>query len=69
MTSDEQDRALGPHPVDVPWDRFVAQDGATDRGVPHRALSLNGQRDADVVPPLRDMLARHHVTPEALQRD
>lgn len=62
---------IGRHPQDShPFGRLTtAQDGATESGVPHRALfEIDGQRDA-IVDCVRDMLVRHHVSPEALERD
>lgn len=48
---------------------FSALDQYTDTGVAHRALSEQaGKRDV-IVANIREMLIRHHVSPEALERD
>jgi len=62
---------LGDHPLEShPFGNLLtAIDESTESGVPHRALSESkGQREA-IVEHVREMLIRHHVSPEALGRD
>ncbi len=62
---------LGDHPNDChPFGVLLtASDGSTESGVPHRELSeCVGQREA-IVECVREMLIRHHVSPEAVERD
>ena len=62
---------LGDHPTDChPLGVLLtASDGSTESGVPHRTLSeCTGQRKA-IVECIREMLVRHHMSPEALERD
>lgn len=69
MTRDHQDNAFGPHPFAAPWDQFDSQDGSTDSGVSHRALSSEEQPAGEVVTTLQQMLVRHHHSPDAIRRD
>ena len=60
---------LGGHPLDGLGAIVVASDSQTDAGVPHRALrELDGKRE-DVVRCMREMVARHHASPEQRARD
>lgn len=62
---------IGHHPQDShPLGRLTtAHDGITESGVPHRALAeMDGQRDA-IVNCMRDILIRHHMSPEVIERD
>lgn len=62
---------LGDHPTDCHafGVLLTASDGSTESGVPHRELSeCDGQRKA-IVEYIREMLVRHHVSPEAIERD
>jgi hypothetical protein len=62
---------LGDHPLKThPFGRLLKADGeSTESGVRHRMLSeYDGQRTA-FVECMREILARHHVGPEALERD
>ena len=61
---------LGAHPAPPhPFGQVLdAEDGLTVREVPHRALvERDGLREA-TVGHLREMLVRHHVSPDALRR-
>lgn len=60
---------LGRHPKDGLGSILTNYDTYTKTGVPHRALVKAGsQRDA-MVNCIREMLMRHHVSPEAVERD
>lgn len=60
---------LGCHPKDGLGAFLSTSDTYTETGVPHRALvEVDRQRDA-IVKCIREMLLRHHVSPEALERD
>jgi hypothetical protein len=62
---------LGDHPTDChPFGVLLtASDGSTESGVPHRELSeYVGQRKA-IIECVREILVRHHVSPEAVERD
>lgn len=66
----EFQKILGAHPGDEhPFGRaFVPNDGLTDASVPTRDLSeKDGVRD-DLVTDLREMVSRHHASPEQLAR-
>jgi len=60
---------LGQHPSSAhPFGQVLSgNDGTTISKVPHRALSERGARVA-TVEMLREMIGRHHVSPEALAR-
>lgn len=62
---------LGVHPAaSHPFGRLLsAVDGATNSGVPHRALAEHDNQRMALVECVREMLIRHHVSPEALKRD
>jgi hypothetical protein len=63
-------RILGDHPSSshLFGRTFSSQDGKTISEVSHRALlEQEGERLA-VVAGIREMLGRHHVSPEALKR-
>lgn len=63
------DNILGHHPKDGLGAILKNSDTYTETGVPHRALIEEScQRDA-MVNCIREMLVRHHVSPEALERD
>jgi len=62
---------LGEHPSDCNLfgNLISATDGITDSGVSHRSLlELCDQRE-NFIECMREMLVRHHVSPEALERD
>jgi len=64
-------KVIGNHPSEShPFGILLsASDGATDTGVPHRTLAeRDGQRES-LIKHAREMLTRHHVSPEALERD
>jgi hypothetical protein len=61
---------LGPHPkAPSPFSEILtSKDGQTESKVPHRALAeMDGVR-ATTVGHLRELLVRHHTSPEALKR-
>ncbi len=47
---------------------FSANDGTTNSDVPHRALSENEKLRPATVKCMREMLVKHHASPEALAR-
>lgn len=60
---------LGRHPKDGLGAFLSTSDTYTETGVPHRALiEAVCQRDA-MIKCIREILLRHHVSPEALERD
>ncbi len=62
---------LGVHPAEChPFGRLLsAVDGATNSGIPYRALAEHDNQRKALVECVREMLTRHHVSPEALDRD
>jgi hypothetical protein len=60
---------LGNHPQAGLGSLILASDSKTESGVPHRALTeSNGKRSA-IVECIREMLIRHHISTESLERD
>jgi hypothetical protein len=60
---------LGEHPQAGLGSLIIASDDHTKSGVPHRALSeYDGQRET-IVTCIREMLMRHHASPEMLERE
>lgn len=64
------ERFIGPHPpAKHPFGRCLkAVDGLTQSKKPHRALSEIAKERARAVKGVQGMLARHHASPEALER-
>ncbi len=62
---------LGDHPAEChPFGRLLsAVDGATNSGVPHRALAEHDNQRKALVECVRVMLIQHHMSPEALKRE
>jgi hypothetical protein len=62
---------LGVHPAEShPFGSLLsAIDGETNSGVPHRTLAEHNNQRKALVECVREMLIRHHVSPEALERD
>jgi Zn/Cd-binding protein ZinT len=60
---------LGEHPQVGLGSLIIASDDHTKSGVPHRALTeYDGQREA-IATCIREMLMRHHASPETLERE
>jgi len=61
---------LGPHPSPPhPFgEAFGSKDGYTQSAILHRALSEQDGKRADAVAGIREMLVRHHASPDMLRR-
>ncbi len=67
---DAKSTGIGEHPVPPHplGEVLIAADGRTESQVPHRMLLERDGKSPSMIGNIREMLIRHHVSPEALKR-